>query len=224
MTTPGGPPQQPDVPPQQPYQQQPYQQQPYEAPGQYPAQGYPPPYASGPPRKSGLRRAGGWMFFIGLALLILGIIGLVLGFGRAVGSFDPADFDSPTVEVAGSTPVDLTAGATRSLSASSTSADVAATCTVTGPNGSVQVVSSEVFGETIPNLANFTAVDSGEHVIECSQPGVVLGPAIDPGDIAGAGMILVGALLLGGLGFLLALVGAIMWLVGRSRDNSAALR
>lgn len=37
-------------------------------------------------------------------------------------------------------------------------------------------------------------------------------------------MTMVGGVLLGGLGFLLALIGAIMWFVGRNRDNSAALR
>lgn len=215
MTTPGGSHPSPYDGPQQGYPQQGYPQQ------NYPQQGYPPPYAAGPPRKSGLRRAGAWMFFIGLPLLLLGAVLLIVGFGRAVGSFDPADFDSPTVEVAGPTAVVLAAGETRSLSASSTATDVTTACTVTSPGGPVPIAAGEVFGQPLPNLANFTATESGEHVIDCAVDGVVVGPELDPANIAGAGLAMVGGLALAALGGLLALIGAIMWLVGRSRDKAA---
>ncbi|MDO5502132.1 MAG: hypothetical protein Q4G67_03050 [Actinomycetia bacterium] len=168
-----------------------------------------------------MRRAGAWMFFIGLPLLLIGIGLMIFGVARAAGSFDPDSLEGTAIPVSGLTPIELAAGDTRSLTATNANLDVASVCTVTGPSSEVSIDTGQVFGEPVPNLANFTATDSGEHIVACSASGINIGPEIDPATMAGAGLALLGGFLLAGLGGLLALIGGIMWLVGRSRDNNA---
>ena len=105
----------------------------------------------------------------------------------------------------------------------------AARCTVTGPDGQQLSLSrtSDIEGTsgdtTYVNVGNFTAEQSGEHVIACEGPRTLVGPALNvAGTLGGIFGVLAG---IGGmmLGAVLAIIGAILWFLGRSESKRAAM-
>jgi hypothetical protein len=118
----------------------------------------------------------------------------------------------------------MAANSTRMIFAESGSA---ASCTVTDPDGaSVEVGSDATFDQMASEdgmdlIGTFRSTDAGDYSVECTSPAQV-GPELRLGDMMGALAAGLAFLALVPLG-LLTLLGLILWLVGRSRDNRAAV-
>lgn len=181
-----------------------------------------------------MRSVGRIMFWAAGSLLVVsvaaGIIMAVLGFGRV------ADSVTDTTPVSGPTQVTLAEGdrllyyvpgvadGTDDSSGSPSYAPAAdANCSVTGPDArdlsTTLTSTSTTNGETRVSDGGFEARAAGDYTITCAPSPdveVVLAPPIDAGGVFGG----VGGVLLavfGTLGFgVAAVVGVILWIVGRN--------
>lgn len=178
------------------------------------------PAPSGP-RRSGMTKAGKWMFIIGLILSLLTVGVIVWGGNQTLRAAE--QMTQERVTVSGPTSVPMEAGSIRLILAPGGETP---SCTVTGPDGSsVPVETDEALedlagdGSDLRVVGSFTGARSGEHVVECTGAAEVSGQA-GPGAIVGLAGAALGFLALLPLGFL-TLLGLILWLVGRSRDAKA---
>ncbi|MGD8149593.1 hypothetical protein [Ornithinimicrobium sp. Y1694] len=174
-----------------------------------------------PPRRSGMRTAGKWMFFIGLVLSLLAAAVLIWSFlslGRLAN-----EMDTQAYPVQGQTEVQMEAGSMRVL-LTPNSGDPG--CTVTGPDGqNVTVESDDALAElgdgSEARVAGaFTATSGGTYTIACDDTDAAVS-----GPISGTFLIAIVGAALSGLALIplgiLTIVGLILWLVGRSRDQRA---
>jgi hypothetical protein len=164
------------------------------------------------------------MFLIGLVLSVITLGIGIWGITQAVNDF--SDLEQSMVDVAAddATAVPMAANSTRMIFAESGSA---ASCTVTDPDGaSVEVGSDATFDQMASEdgmdlIGTFRSTDAGDYSVECTSA-VQVGPELRLGDMMGALAAGLAFLALVPLG-LLTLLGLILWLVGRSRDNRAAV-
>ncbi|ANS78326.1 hypothetical protein SGUI_0930 [Serinicoccus hydrothermalis] len=179
-------------------------------------------YASAPARRSGLTKAGKWMFIIGLVLSL--IAGAVVAWGAIVGArtFGEMSQEDGLSMEGGQATVAMEEGDFR-LVLTETSGG-SASCTVTLPDGSEQPLSSgQDLGAQDPEMqaevvGSYTATTSGDHTFTCDGDSTLLTPNIDTGAFVAIALAALAVLALIPL-VLLTVVGLIMWLVGRSRDK-----
>ncbi|MCH5641875.1 hypothetical protein [Gordonia sp. ABSL49_1] len=206
MSTPGPPygPYHPPVPSPSPYTPNPYQ-----------------PFQPVPAKKnrSRMKRIGKWMTWIGAIILVAcvatGIVLAVIGFSKIAGQADDIfAIDTTTTRT-------FSDGDSLQLFAPEDS--VTPTCTFDGPadvTGGSEV--STNFGYDGQQIESFRTVEikaSGSYTITCDRPAYAA-PALSAGEIA---MSVVGILLAvfgGGFGFILTVVGIVLWVVG-ARSASA---
>lgn len=100
-------------------------------------------------------------------------------------------------------------------------------CTVGGPapdsvgTGTSVNYSYEGGGDRWVSFDSFTAEDAGDYSIDCGGTPFAAGPPVSIGAILGTVGGILTAVLGGGLGLLLLIIGLILWLVGRSRSSAA---
>lgn len=177
----------------------------------------------------GLRRTGGWIFWISLGLtLIAAVFAIVAAFMLV--RIPAQAFDS-AVHVGSGTPatVELEAGENRLLLWDGGAPDA---CTVTSPSGSDVLLTGPPTGYgghqpggygqyDYDNGGLVSAGESGNYTVECSGTTAVL---VDFGDLGYAlnwGLGIAVAAVVGSFTSLLLITGGVLWLVGRSqRINS----
>lgn len=180
------------------------------------------PSAPVPSRRSGMRTAGRWMFFIGLILSLVTVAATIWG---GVQVFRAATaMESSTIPVEGATTVPMAERSMRLIVSSGTDDP---SCTVTAPDGSSvpttpdQAMRDFAADQQYRVVGTITATSAGDYTVECSAPAEITG-ALPASAVIGATAVALGLLALIPLG-ILTLVGLILWLVGRSRDRKAAL-
>lgn len=172
----------------------------------------------------GKRRAGMIMMVIGgifiIAAIVIGIISTVAA-GRGL-----ADIADSAEQINGQTTVTLEEGNTRTLLGTSD----AVSCTVTDPNGNNIALAEPIDidntteteqGVSVGALAQFDATVDGDYTITCTGGQAYLAPELSGGLFAGL-LGIAGSLTAGFIGFVLGLIGLIVWIVGRGQDSRAA--
>lgn len=175
-----------------------------------------------PTRRSGMRTAGKWIFFIGLVLSLVTLAATIWG---GVQVFRAATaMESSTIPVEGATTVPMTDRSMRLIISSGTETP---SCTVTAPDGSSvpttpdQAMRDIATDQQFRVVGTITAEAAGDYTVECSGPAEITG-ALPASAVVGGTAVALGLLALIPLG-ILTLVGLILWLVGRGRDRKAAL-
>ncbi|MFC0674035.1 hypothetical protein [Brachybacterium hainanense] len=178
---------------------------------------YPAPSPAGPPPGPAPRQkrspAGKILIIIGAVILLGALVtGGILAFAGIGGVVK--DASGSTVIDSGQGSVELTAGDVRTLYYDSSQGSPI--CTITGPdgaepaNGGFQSSTITVNGTEWRSLENFEVTASGEHEISCDGGPVMVAPPVSIGGIfAGVGGILL-AVLGGGLGVLVLVVGIVL--------------
>lgn len=194
----------------------------------HPAPGPASAYAPESPGR-GLRRSGGWIFWIGLGLTLVAAAFAVVAAFMLIRV--PAQaFDSAVHLGSGSsTTVELESGDTRLLLWDGGAQDA---CTVTSPSGSDALITGSPTGYGGHQPGGYgqydydhgglvSASETGSYTVDCSAPGALL---LDFGDLGQAlnwGLGIAIAAVVGSLTGLLTVLGGVLWLVGRSqRINS----
>ncbi|WP_462417291.1 hypothetical protein [Kytococcus sp. Marseille-QA3725] len=163
----------------------------------------------------------------GQVLTALGVLGLVIGaviFGwGVVQAAQTGEALTSGQTISGSTEVELEEG-DHHLLTTPLDSDSSATCTVTDPDGSsVGTTPSEddeyTAEDEVELVGAFDVDDSGTHRVDCTGDGVKLTDHVDPNGFAFGGLGLLGGLLLGGLAFLVTVLGIILWVAGAKRDR-----
>lgn len=187
----------------------------------------------------GLRLAGTILLILG-AVITLACVGAGAALA-AVGFKDAADnfheIQTASTPINGTGVVTLQANDQRNLYAhsmttasSGSSLTPAPACTVTDPAGADVPLSTNTTisvtdnNEQLASFASFTAGQTGTYTIRCSgNQAVRLGKPLPMGQIlSGVGGVLL-AVLGGGFGFTLLIIGLVLYLVGRSRRKKAAV-
>jgi hypothetical protein len=163
--------------------------------------------------------AGKWMFIIGLVLSLIALAVLLWTGYRGVQVIqEVVDNSEP-----------LGDGVTVTMAEGETRLVVAETgtptgCTVTLPDGSEQQLdqagADQLDGQGLTTGGLFTAQTAGEHTFACEGGDNQLSGPVDFGSLGLLAVAAVAGLALVPLG-LLTLIGLILWLVGRSRDQRA---
>lgn len=158
----------------------------------------------------GLRRWGGGLFWLGFLILIGSVVLLIVGVRNV--NLDNLEFTSQ-----GSATID----SEQFMAVQGSSAN---DCAVTSPSGVdlPQGPSSGQFNEYY--FVSVIPVESGQHTVTCVEGASYA--FIDEATVtsAGGGVIAVGAAFLGFLaGGFFALLGIILWFVGRSKRKNAIL-
>lgn len=236
----------PSAPGAQPYGAPGGQGQPFGAPGSQhgasgqpyaaPTQPYGAPGWQQPAPRMRKTLAAKIFTFLGIALGIGSIAMGVSGVASIQGALpaDPAEWSESltSIESPGTGTLAATAGTTYEFLTSGTaSSSDYEYVYVAGPSGAeveIRAVSASSLssnGIDVSRFAQFTATETGTHTIEVGEgfDGVVImkGGTFDNlfGDFAtGAGLIL-GAVVVGGLGFVLLLIGAIWWGVAAANNR-----
>lgn len=163
----------------------------------------------------------------GQVLTALGVLGLVIGaviFGwGVVQAAQTGEALTSGQTISGSTEVELEEG-DHHLLTTPLDSDSSATCTVTDPDGSsVGTTPSEddeyTAEDEVELVGAFDVDDSGTHRVDCTGDDVKLTDHVDPNGFAFGGLGLLGGLLLGGLAFLVTVLGIILWVAGAKRDR-----
>lgn len=167
--------------------------------------------------------AGKWMFIVGLVLTIIAAAVVFWGF-RSLAGYAASIENESTVMSDGTATVQMESGEVRLVVAEGGEYP---DCTVTLPDGSQTALDGSdefagtVEGADVQMVGAHTATVSGEHTFSCE--GTAQTSLTPPFS-----MSMVGAVLAAGLGFLallplglLTIVGLILWLVGRNKDNKA---
>lgn len=181
-------------------------------------------YSTPPLPGRGLRRWGAVLFWVGLVLTLVSLIATVAsGFSLARNAEGLEDARA----VIGSTTVTLQAGELRGIVKESTQ-DPDPACAVTGPDGAQVPVrgagqmSSEWGLVSFLVVADFEATTSGEHTVSCEGSAATLIPPVGVDGLLGGAFVIVAGVLGMGFGVTLALIGVVLWLVGRSQSSKAA--
>lgn len=180
--------------------------------------------AAAPLPGQGKRKGGAITFWIGLVILVaslaLAVVTGLMSYNAIREAVDEAEGFS------GDTAITLQAGDERTIYQVE-EGNQQAECVVTGPDGQEltltrgAALSASSNGTSYVDVGSFTAEVDGEHQIACEGPRTLVGPALDVrGAIGGFFGVFAG---IGGafLGGILALVGAIIWFVGRSESKRA---
>ena len=181
--------------------------------------GSPPPVTSPSARRGG-GRAGKRLMIVGGVIIVLSL--LVGGIIFAIGAVRTSD---PGIEFelidGGSTTLTLEEG--EAVQLYHPEGSTVPSCTVTGPEGAqpelldAQSGSVDMDSLTWVAFEGHRATAAGEHEISCPGESIVIGPQMALGAIFGmvGGML---AVISGGfVGFVVLLVGLVLWLVQRNR-------
>jgi hypothetical protein len=180
-------------------------------------------YSSAPLPGRGLRRWGGALFWIGLALGVVSLIATVIS---GVGLARNAEGLEDSRAIIGPTTVTLQAGEVRGIVQESTESPVP-DCSVTGPDGSEVPLrgsgdlSSEWGVAGFLVVADFEAAQGGEHTVDCQGSAATLIPPVGLEGLLGGAFVAFAGVIGMGLGVTLALLGAVLWLIGRSQSKNA---
>ena len=173
-------------------------------------------------RRSGMTTAGKWMFIVGLVLSIIAAGVAIWGFSRAAGMVDDFSSDATSLQ-GGEATVPMEEGDLRMVLDETGGSST--TCTVTLPDGSQGQLAAdsslEGGTEGVTIVGTYQATTSGDHTFSCDGGSPALTPNLDFSAMIGAGVGAIAILGLFPLG-LLTIIGLILWLVGRGRDNRAA--
>lgn len=213
---------QPYDPGQSPYGQPNHPQSPFHGSGHPPSggygqpayPGYPPPPA---PRKdrAGMRRWGKILTLLGVLILVLSVtVGVVMAIAGIGNVADKAFEVNPTAEQY------YDAGDEFQLFSSSTNGVPA--CEITGPaalaSGTNSTTEFTFDGSGVESFDSFEVVESGTYSFQCDSPAVVA--SIDAsGILSGVGGVLL-AVVGGGFGGLLALVGIVLWIIAGRKPKT----
>lgn len=169
-------------------------------------------------------RGGKVVFFIGLIMMVLGGIAAAVGgyntYNTVMGDFDLQSGALPN-SFMGST--EIQAQASNQYLLMGINPDSSVSCQVTGPTGASVPVMADVSqtqtsdGETISVVGYFEASTAGSHQVDCQGAEQFAWFQFNLGSLATAGLLLAGGLLVGFLGFLVTVIGLIVWLVGRNK-------
>lgn len=166
---------------------------------------------------------GKWLTWLGLAIAIICV---VVGTIMAVAGFSKlADVVNESFRVSGPTQYTATAGETLVLYYDGPDGTATTpSCQIVGPAqptpGSVVDGEFTYNSETISPFLAWRFTESGSYTITCDQTGVVAGPQLPIGGIlSGAGGVLL-AVFGGGLGFLMLIIGIILWVVGANKTKT----
>lgn len=199
----------------QPPGQQPGYDNPYQSSGAYQGGGM---YTPGPPKRGG--RGGKITFFIGLALLIVGIIATVGG-GYSMFSTVSNIADGAVAGFTESAQIDANVGESYVLIAENPRDAVS--CDVTGPDGSRVPVDTSITnsiddGTTSTTILGvFTPETAGSHTVTCTGADGFAFAQMDITVLGVATLALVVGIFLGFIGFLVTVIGLIVWLIGRNK-------
>ena len=181
-------------------------------------------YSTAPPPGRGLRRWGAGLFWVGLVITVVSlVVTAASGFSLARNAEGLEDARA----IVGSTSVTLQAGELRGIVKESTQ-DADPSCTVTGPDGGdlpvrgADELSSQWGMLSFLVVADFEATASGEHTVSCEGAAATLIPPVGVDGLLGGAFVLVAGVLGMGFGLTLALIGLVLWLVGRSQSSKAA--
>lgn len=173
------------------------------------------------------RRAGTVLMIISAVMLAIAVVVGVLAVTSATKDFKGMADDARAMSN-GSVSLQLDDGDGRtvfqSLSGSGSTTD--ASCTVTGPDGTVPFEAADdtatlpVGDQTLRAVGSFEATSTGSYELTCTGSGLFLGPNLTTGFVSGI-LGAIGSLLLFGLGLLLGAIGLGVWLYGRSQDKKA---
>lgn len=208
---------------QSPYGQSHPQQPPYPDSGYAPSGGFGQPAAYGgyppppPPRKdrAGMRRWGKILTLLGVLILVLSVtVGVVMAIAGIGNVADKAFEVNPTAEQY------YDAGDEFQLFSSSTNGVPA--CEITGPaalaSGTNSTTEFTFDGSGVESFDSFEVVESGTYSFQCDSPAVVA--SIDAsGILRGVGGVLL-AVVGGGFGGLLALVGIVLWIIAGRKPKT----
>lgn len=206
--------------------------------GQHPAAGYGgsagDPYGAGAqpgPRKgAGMKKAGGWMSIIGAVILVLSVVGgVIMG---VIGGKALASLGSQIQQMQATQTVTLHEGEIRLLlqqgSGSQPTCELqalpgsAGQAELTSTSAEYSNLSVPVSGTEYSAFSQITVSQTGEFRLSCQStaPSQVL-MTQDISGLVGSTLLLGGGVLLGflsgGLGFLMLIIGLILFLVGRSK-------
>lgn len=205
-------------PQQQPYGQDPQQPYGYDNPHQsgsaYPGGGM---YSGRPPKRGG--RGGKITFFIGLGLLVIGIvvtiIGAIAAFGwvsdlaeGGSGFTDSAQVDAPAdtgYVIMAQNPQGTPSCDVSSPSGSPVSLDTSMTTTTN--DGSVEVVL----------VGSFQTGEAGTYTLNCSGAQSFMYGQMDITQVGLSSLGLIAGIFVGFIGFVVTVIGLIVWLVGRQK-------
>lgn len=181
------------------------------------------PSAPLPRRRSGMRTAGKWMFFVGLVLSLLTVGVLVWGGNQAFRAFSALEGD--TIPVDGRTSVSMPEGGVRFILSEGAPAP---SCTVTDPEGATVPTAADDAVADLASDAQYSIVgtiaasEPGDYTVECTGGTASVSGLLPTSALLGATAAALALVALVPLG-LLTLLGLILWLVGRSRDRRAAM-
>ncbi|MGB3186725.1 MAG: hypothetical protein WBG36_12345 [Ornithinimicrobium sp.] len=174
-----------------------------------------------------MKRFGAIMFWVGLVLVIASVAVGVFGGLRAADAIGTAVDDAAPMPN-GSSTVQLAQGDERTIYEESQTGVSVAECAVVGPSGQPVTLSrdtdqSGTLGDiSYVNVGSFEGTEAGPYEVTCTGAITLIGPSLDFEAVGTGALGVVGGILGAGLGAILAIVGAIMWFVGRSRATAAA--
>ncbi|UEJ83901.1 hypothetical protein Bra3105_06215 [Brachybacterium halotolerans subsp. kimchii] len=173
----------------------------------------------------GMKKAGLIMLIVGLVLCLIGIVVFVVAIVKVVGV--ASDVSDNSTVFNGSATIELEAG--KDMQAYVHEGETGPSCTIVGADGTnpdtgtvnqKSTVTTE--GTDWESFGSFTAKSTQEYTITCDSPNeVMVAPPVSVGGIVGSVGGIIGGLLVGGFGFLLLVVGVILFFVGRSKAKKA---
>lgn len=177
-------------------------------------------YGPPPARRSGMEKAGKWMFIIGLILTLITAAVVAWGATATVRAAEATTRD--TIAINGTTTVPMEAATLRMILAD---AGQSPTCTAQDPAGNDISVSPEQGLEDVDGggsdaqvIGSILAETAGDYTVECTGGSAYLSGPLGAGALGGVVAAVLGVLALIPLG-LLTLVGLILWLVGRNKNK-----
>ncbi|UQN31471.1 hypothetical protein [Brachybacterium kimchii] len=188
------------------------------APASYPA-------PNGKVPGKGMKRAGLIMLIVGLVLCLVGIVVFVVAIVKVVGV--ASDVSDNSTVFNGEATVQLEAG--KDMQAYAHEGETAPSCTIIGADGTAPATDTTdqkskvtAAGADWESFGSFTAKSTQKYTITCDSPTeVMVAPPVSVGGILGGVGGIVGGIFVAGLGFLLLVVGVILFFVGRSKANKA---
>lgn len=174
-----------------------------------------------------MKRWGAVVFWVGVVVLVVGVAAAVWGGTRAFTSVTSA-VESASSMPGGMGSIELEEAEEATVYQKTSSVDPTAVCQVVGPAGNRLALtrSTETRGSlgdsSYVNVGSFKARQAGTYQVTCAGGETVLGPSLDFGALGGGTVGVVLGLLAAAVGFVLVIVGAVLWFVGRSRAASAS--
>lgn len=190
----------------------------YPSPGQYQQPGQYQPAPSGRPAGRAKSRLGMILTIVGAVLLLAGV-GVGVSVGRGVGELVPDP--SQVTPVVGETYVTVEGGDLLVLYAPST---MMPSCDIMGPTEEVPDIDLAGASYSFPlDSVTYESVakvggpgqPEGEYLVDCEEEGLILAPPLDVSGMVGTVVGLFAAIGLGIVGFVLLVVGLIVWMLKR---------